>query len=42
MPELKDVSGFLSEQQKKHSGETAQEWTTLEELYNKKYTPIMY
>ena len=33
----KDVSGYLSDQQKKSAGDLAQEWSVLEELYNKKY-----
>jgi len=32
----RDVAGYLTEQQRKSSGEIAQEWSTLEELYNKK------
>ena len=33
----KDVNGFLLDQQRKSSGDIAQEWNTLEELYNKKF-----
>ena len=33
----KDVSGYLSEQQRKSSGDVATEWGKIEELYNKKY-----
>jgi hypothetical protein len=33
---VKDVSGYLSEQQRKSQGEVAAEWTSIEELYNKK------
>ncbi|XP_002734515.1 26S proteasome non-ATPase regulatory subunit 13-like [Saccoglossus kowalevskii] len=33
---MKDVSGFLSEQQSSSSPEVAAEWAKLEELYNKK------
>lgn len=32
----KDVNGYLAEQQRKSTGELAQEWNTIEELYNKK------
>ena len=32
----KDVNGFLLDQQRKSSGDIAQEWNSLEELYNKK------
>ena len=33
----KDVPGYLAEQQRKCSGELAQEWATLEEYYTKRY-----
>jgi len=32
----KDVAGYLSEQQRKSTGDLAQDWSTFEELYNKK------
>lgn len=32
----RDVGSFLSEQQRKATGDVAQEWNTMEELYNKK------
>jgi len=32
----RDIAGYLSEQQAKSSGDVAQEWVTIEELYNKK------
>ncbi|KAK3786730.1 hypothetical protein RRG08_000938 [Elysia crispata] len=32
----KDVAGYLSEQQRKSTGDIATEWTSIEELYNKK------
>jgi len=32
----RDITGFLSEQQAKSSGDVAQEWVSIEELYNKK------
>jgi len=32
----KDVSGYLSEQQRKSTGDVANEWSKVEELYNKK------
>ena len=34
----KDVGTYLTEQQKKSSGDVATEWGQLEELYNKKYS----
>ena len=36
----KDVAGYLSEQQRKSTGDVATEWTLIEELYNKKYVKI--
>ena len=33
----KDVPGYLAEQQRKCSGDLAQEWATLEEYYTKRY-----
>ena len=42
MPDVKDVSSFLTEQQKCNTGEIAQEWATLEDLYNKKYIILTY
>ena len=36
----KDVGTYLTEQQKKSSGDIATEWGQLEELYNKKYSFI--
>ena len=32
----RDVAGYLAEQQRKTTGDLAQEWSTIEELYNKK------
>lgn len=32
----RDVAGYLAEQQRKSTGDVAQEWGTLEEFYNKK------
>ena len=32
----KDVSGYLTDQQRKNSGDVATEWGKIEELYNKK------
>lgn len=32
----RDVAGYLAEQQRKSTGDLAQEWATIEELYNKK------
>ena len=32
----RDVAGYLAEQQRKASGDLAQEWSNIEELYNKK------
>lgn len=32
----RDVAGYLAEQQRKSTGELAQDWATIEELYNKK------
>ena len=32
----RDVAGFLAEQQRKATGDLAQEWSNIEELYNKK------
>lgn len=32
----RDVAGYLSEQQRKSTGDLAQDWNTFEELYNKK------
>ena len=32
----RDVAGYLAEQQRKSTGDAAQEWASLEELYNKK------
>ncbi|XP_064628428.1 26S proteasome non-ATPase regulatory subunit 13-like [Lineus longissimus] len=36
MATQRDVSGFLAEQQTKNTGEIAAEWSTMEQLYNKK------
>lgn len=33
----KDVAAYLSDQQRKSTGDITQEWNTIEELYNKKF-----
>ena len=34
---VKDVSGYLADQQRRNTGDLAAEWATIEDLYNKKY-----
>ena len=37
----RDVSSYLSEQQRKSTGEAASDWAQIEEFYNKKYEYVI-